>query len=143
MTFDSDITVPLMKDMAKQAPKAICELRPSNVSTNLIVNTTAPPFDNPQIRKAMALAIDRKAFIEILTEGKAAMGGAMLPAPEGLWAMPPEELAKLPGYGADVEKNQRRGAQDHGGTGVWARQDAEGEGVDPQHRDLSRSRRSS
>jgi peptide/nickel transport system substrate-binding protein len=106
MTFDSDITVPLMKDMAKQAPQAICELRPSNVSTNLIVNTAAPPFDNPLIRKAMALAIDRKAFIEILTEGKASMGGAMLPAPEGLWAMPPEELAKLTGYGADTEKNQ-------------------------------------
>jgi len=90
MTFDSDITVPLMKDIAKQAPQAICELRPSNVSTNLIVNTVAPPFDNPKIRKAMALAIDRKAFIEILTEGKAAIGGAMLPAPEGQWAMPPE-----------------------------------------------------
>ena len=106
MTFDSDITVPLMKDIAKQAPQAICELRPSNVSTNLIVNTVAPPFDNPKIRKAMALAIDRKAFIEILTEGKAAIGGAMLPAPEGQWAMPPEELAKLTGYGADAEKNQ-------------------------------------
>jgi peptide/nickel transport system substrate-binding protein len=95
-----------MKDMAKQAPQAICELRPSNVSTNLIVNTTAPPFDNPLIRKAMALAVDRKAFIDILTEGKASMGGAMLPGPEGQWAMPPEELAKLPGYGADSEKNQ-------------------------------------
>ena len=106
MTFDSDITVPLLKDMAKQAPKAICELRPSNVSTNLIVNNAAPPFDNPQIRKAMALAIDRKAFIDILTEGKAAIGGAMLPAPEGQWAMPPEELAKLTGYDGDLEKNQ-------------------------------------
>jgi len=106
MTFDSDITVPLMKDMAKQAPQAICELRPSNVSTNLIVNTAAPPFDNPQIRKAMALAIDRKAFIEILTEGKASMGGAMLPAPEGQWAMPAEELAKLLGYGANTDQNR-------------------------------------
>lgn len=117
MTFDSDITVPLMKDMAKQAPKAICELRPSNVSTNLIVNTVAPPFDNPKIRKAMAMAIDRKAFIDILTEGKAAIGGAMLPAPEGRWAMPPEELAKLPGYGADVEKNQAEARQIMEGLG--------------------------
>jgi peptide/nickel transport system substrate-binding protein len=105
MTFESDVTVPLLKDVTKQAPGAICEIRPSNVSTNLIVNTAAPPFDNPKIRHAMALAIDRKAFIDILTEGKAAIGGAMLPAPEGLWAMPPEELAKLPGYGSDTEKN--------------------------------------
>jgi peptide/nickel transport system substrate-binding protein len=107
MTFDRDITVPLMKDVAKQAPKAICELSPTNVSTNLAVNSTAPPFDNPQIRKAMALALDRQAFIDILTEGKAVVGGAMLPAPEGRWAMPPEMLAELPGYGADLEKNRQ------------------------------------
>jgi peptide/nickel transport system substrate-binding protein len=54
----------------------------------------------------MALALDRKAFIDILTEGKAQMGAAMLPAPEGQWALPPEELAKLPGHGADVAQNQ-------------------------------------
>jgi peptide/nickel transport system substrate-binding protein len=108
MTFDRDITVPLLKDMAAQAPNAICQLSPTNVSTNLAVNAAAPPFDNPQIRKAMALALDRKAFIDILTEGKAQMGGAMLPAPEGQWAMPPEELAKLPGYSADTATRLKR-----------------------------------
>ena len=106
MTFDRDITVPLLKDMNAQAPKAVCQLGPTNVSTNLAVNAAAPPFDNPQIRKAMALALDRKAFIDILTQGKAQMGGVMLPAPEGQWALPPAELAKLPGYGADVARNQ-------------------------------------
>ena len=106
MTFDRDITVPLLKDVKAGAPKAICELGPTNVSTNLAVNAAAPPFDNPLIRKAMALALDRQAFIDILTEGKAQMGGVMLPGPEGQWALPPEELAKLPGYGADVANNQ-------------------------------------
>jgi peptide/nickel transport system substrate-binding protein len=105
MTFDRDVTVPLMKDVAAQAPKAICQLSPTNVSTNLAVNSAAPPFDNPQIRKAMALALDRKAFIDILTEGKAQIGAAMLPGPEGQWAMPPEELAQLPGYSADIAGN--------------------------------------
>jgi peptide/nickel transport system substrate-binding protein len=106
MTFDRDITIPLLKDMRAQAPKAVCELGPTNVSTNLIVNTAAPPFDNPKIRQAMALALDRKAFIDILEGGEAQMGGAMLPGPEGQWGLPPDELAKLPGYGTDVEKNQ-------------------------------------
>jgi peptide/nickel transport system substrate-binding protein len=59
-----------------------------------------------QIRKAMALALDRNAFIDILTEGKAQKGAAMLPGPEGQWALPADELAKLPGYGSDVQKNQ-------------------------------------
>jgi peptide/nickel transport system substrate-binding protein len=105
MTFDSDISLPLLKDVTSQAPKAICEIRPTNVSTNLIINSVAPPFDNPKIRKAMAMAIDRQAFIDILGESKTSMGGAMLPAPEGLWAMPPDRLAALPGYGADTAKN--------------------------------------
>jgi ABC-type transport system substrate-binding protein len=106
MTFDRDITVPLLKDVQAQAPQAVCQLGPTNVSTNLAVNSAAPPFDNPQIRRAMALALDRKSFIDILTEGKAKIGAAMLPAPEGQWAMPPEELARLPGYGADLAANQ-------------------------------------
>jgi len=56
--------------------------------------------------RAMALALDRQAFSDILYEGKANFGGAMLPGPEGRWSLPPEELAKLPGYGADVAQNQ-------------------------------------
>ena len=107
MTFVGDITVPLLKDVTAQAPKAICELGPTNVSTNLIVNPRRPPFDNPEIRQAMALALDRKAFIDILTEGKACDRRARCcRRPKGSGRMPPDELAKLPGYGADVEKNR-------------------------------------
>jgi peptide/nickel transport system substrate-binding protein len=69
----------------------------------MIVNSAAPPFDNPQIRKAMALALDRSAYNTILSEGRSMIGVVMLPS--GPWAMPPEELAKIPGYGSDVAKN--------------------------------------
>jgi peptide/nickel transport system substrate-binding protein len=50
----------------------------------------------------MALAMDRKAFVDILTEGKGDVGGAMLPLPEGNWGMPPEVQSNLTGYGGDV-----------------------------------------
>lgn len=106
MTFSSDVTIPLHKDIKTQAPEAVCDLHPQYVSRNLIVNEKAAPFDNPKIRKAMALAINRQAFIDILTEGKGSMGGAMLPGPEGLWGMPKEEVEKMVGYGPDVAKNQ-------------------------------------
>ena len=106
LTFDSDVTIPLMKDVASGAPKAVCGLRPTGVSTNLIVNRDAAPFNDAKIRSAMGLALNRQAFIDILSQGKDDMGGAMLPPPEGKWGMPPEILAKLPGYGKDVEKNQ-------------------------------------
>jgi len=106
MTFGTDVTIPLLKDVTSQAPKAVCELAPTYVSSNLIINPKAPPFSDPKVRRAMALAIDRKAFIEILSNGRDDISGAMLPPPAGVWGMPPEELQKLPGYSADVEKSR-------------------------------------
>src|ERR1700731_2115992 len=106
MTFPTEVSIPLLKDVQSQAPKAICELKPTNVSGNLIVNRDKPPFDNPDLRLAMALAIDRKAFIDILFEGRADIGGTMLPPPEGVWGMPPAMLRTIPGYDPDVAKNR-------------------------------------
>ena len=111
LTYPSDITVPLMKDMKAQAPKAICELKSTGVAVNLIVNRDTPPFDNADIRKAMSLALDRKEFNTILQRRHGTIGGAMLPAPAGEWGMPEERLEKLPGYGADYRAEPRRGAQ--------------------------------
>ena len=59
MTFVADITVPLMKDVHKQKPDAICGLVPTNVPVNILINRDRAPFDNPLIRKAMALSLDR------------------------------------------------------------------------------------
>ena len=88
-------------------PEAICELNAGrSVNTNLIVNRDAPPFDNPELRRAMALSLDRKAFVEILTEGQGYLGGVLQPPPGGSWGMPAKVLQNLPGYGADVAKNR-------------------------------------
>jgi ABC-type transport system substrate-binding protein len=106
LTFPTDISAPLMKDMKTQAPKAVCEFKSTGVSINLIVNRGSPPFDNADIRKAMSLALDRKSFNDILNEGTGTIGGAMLPVPSGEWAMPKDRLEKLAGYGPDIEKNR-------------------------------------
>jgi peptide/nickel transport system substrate-binding protein len=106
MTFPTEVSVPLLKDVMAQAPQAICVLAPQNVSSNVIINRDKPPFDNADIRRAMALTIDHHAFVDILSEGKANIGAAMLPGPEGVWGMPDEMLRKLPGYDPDVEKSR-------------------------------------
>jgi len=106
MTWPYYINVPLLKDVKSQAPNAICELRTNNGTSNLLINRDKPPFDNPDLRKAFALSLDRKAFVDILTEGQGKIGGAMLPPPEGLWGMPPAVLQTIPGYGLDVAKNR-------------------------------------
>jgi len=103
MTFPADVTVPLLKNIKRDAPQAQCTMRESGVSTNLIVNREVAPFDNPKVRRAMALTLDRDAFIRILSEGEGQMGGAMLPPPDGVWGLPKEKLQGLIGYG-DVEK---------------------------------------
>ena len=99
-------TVPLLEDIKKQASQAICELTATNVARNLILNPGKPPFDNPDLRRAVTLSLDRKAFIDIITQGKGDIGATMLPPPEGLWGMPPEMLATLPGYDHDIAKNR-------------------------------------
>src|ERR1700731_4487258 len=100
------MTIPILKDIKSQAPQAICEVAPTNVNRTLIINRDKAPFDNADLRRAMSLTLDRKAFIDIIAEGQGDIGGTMLPAPEGIWSMPPEMLKSLPGYDPDVAKNR-------------------------------------
>jgi len=94
-----------LKDVRAQAPQAACEVVMDNNSRDLLINRAVPPFDNLESRRAMALSLDRQAFIDILTEGQGAVGGSIMPPPDGVWGMPPEVLHTLPGYGPDVQKN--------------------------------------
>jgi len=107
MTFPTEMTAALVKDIKSQDATAICEIAPINVSTNLIINRENPPFNNIELRKAMALSIDRKSFIDIIFQGQGDAGGTMLPPPEGVWGMPPEILKTIPGYG-DVAKDREQ-----------------------------------
>ena len=102
MTFPTDVTVALLKQIQKDAPQAQCILRPLS-SINVILERDKPPFNDPRLRRAVALSLDRKAFTTILSEGHDLIGGAMMPSPPGIWGMNAEQMKDLPGYG-DVEK---------------------------------------
>jgi peptide/nickel transport system substrate-binding protein len=105
-TFPGDASPPVAKQIVLQVPKAICELAPANVTTNLLVNRDAAPFSDPKIRRAMMLALDRQGFNDIFHEGKALIAGAMLPAPYGSWGMPLEVVNALPAYNGDLAARQ-------------------------------------
>jgi peptide/nickel transport system substrate-binding protein len=123
MTRPGQLTVPLMNEIEDRVPQAICEWTPGNVNRHLLVNRDKPPFDNPDLRRAMALSIDRQAFVDIIGQGQGHIGGVMQPPPAGLWAMPADMLKKLPGYDPDVQKNRAE-----------ARQMMEKLGYGPDHR---------
>ena len=106
MTFPYEMTIPLVRDIKAQMPSAVCDVVTTNASTNLLVNQKVPPFDNPEIRRAVALTLDRGDFVRIMSEGQNRVGGALLPAPEGVWGLPTEVLATIPGYGPDVAGNR-------------------------------------
>ena len=105
MTFTGYVSVPLMADVNTQKPDAVCQLVPNNVPINILINRDKPPFDNPQLRKALSLVLDRQGYVDIISKGKSLPAANMMPPPEGQWGMPKEELAKLAGYG-DVATQQ-------------------------------------
>jgi peptide/nickel transport system substrate-binding protein len=105
------LTLPLMKELKNQEPKAVCEVVPWNIPRQMLVNRDKPPFDNPELRRAMVLTLDRKAFIDITSDGEGSIGGAMMPPPAGSWGMPSEILQTLQGYGPDVQKNRAEARQ--------------------------------
>jgi peptide/nickel transport system substrate-binding protein len=102
-------TIPLLKDLKSQAPQVVCDMAMDNNSRDLLINRTVPPFDQLELRQALALSLDRKEFIETLAQGEGIVGGALLPPPDGVWGMPPDVLHSLPGYGPGVAKNRDEG----------------------------------
>jgi peptide/nickel transport system substrate-binding protein len=71
----------------------------SNVNVNVLVNFKKAPLTDARVRRAVNLALDRKAYKEGPMLGAASFGGAMLPRPAGVWGLPAAEIAKLPGMG--------------------------------------------
>jgi peptide/nickel transport system substrate-binding protein len=79
-------------------------------STNthgVTINVDKKPFDDERVRKALSLALDRYDMAKTL--GPIALldtvGGMM--HPDSKWALSPEELEQLPGFGRDHQANLR------------------------------------
>jgi len=111
MTAAFQLTPPLMNDIESRVPQAICEWTSGTVNRHLLVNRDKPPFDNADLRRSMALSIDRQAFVDIIAQGQGRIGGVLQPPPEGLWGLPPDMLRDLPGYDPDVQKSRAEARQ--------------------------------
>ena len=121
MTFSLDLTVALMKDIQSQLPKASASCSRTTTPTNLIVNRDVAPFNDPKIRSALALALDRKAFIDIISRGQgqdrrrhAARARRQLGHAAG-------GRGDAAGLRRRCREEPRRGPQDHGGPRLQRR----------------------
>jgi peptide/nickel transport system substrate-binding protein len=75
---------------------------PLGLSRNFVFfNGPKKPFNDTRVRQAISLALDRQTAIQVIMGGYAVPGGYMQPG--GQWAIPSDQLKKIPGYDkADV-----------------------------------------
>src|SRR5260370_35240826 len=60
------VAIPGLKEVRSRAPDAICEVTPGGIIRNLIINRETPPFNNADMRRAMALTLACKDFIRFI-----------------------------------------------------------------------------
>jgi peptide/nickel transport system substrate-binding protein len=88
-----------MADAARaQAPSLVITEVGQNGSDNVILNHKRAPFDNPLVRRAVNLALDRNAYVRGVRQNGAVTGAALMPKPLGFWGLPDAELRTLAGY---------------------------------------------
>ena len=97
-----DVPDPVYKDVKQDAKlsKNLIEINLLGINY-LAFNTRQSPFDKPKVRQAINYAIDRKAMVEIILNGRAKSAKGILPP--GIFAYNPEYT----GYDYNLQKAKK------------------------------------
>ena len=90
--------------LQKDFRDAVVAIGPRAGWDSFVMHLGKPPFNDPRVRKAVALATDREKMIEIGAEGWGVLGGYI--GPHTPFGLPLEELLKYPQFMDDMAKRQ-------------------------------------
>jgi peptide/nickel transport system substrate-binding protein len=107
VAFPGETTLNIYEQLKAAVPKMVFTETASNVNENLLINTTRPPFDNVKVRRALALAVDRRAYVQAVHRGSAIVGASLAPKPWGVWGLSDKDLAALAGYGKRADEKAK------------------------------------
>lgn len=73
------------------------------------LNSNFKPFQDPRVREAANIVIDRNAALAVINKGKGKVSGYM--HPDGIWALPEDRLRQIPGFGGNMDEHIQRARQ--------------------------------
>jgi peptide/nickel transport system substrate-binding protein len=82
---------------SKQSGGKIADISLSSPNRNMLFfNATKKPFNDPRVRQAVSLVLDRNEGMQIDVHNLGQPGGYMMPS--GQWAISSDQLKQVPGY---------------------------------------------
>jgi peptide/nickel transport system substrate-binding protein len=106
-----------LKDIQSRVPNIVSKPSGEMTETRFIMNDKRDtPLKDPRVRQAIALWVDKKAVFDVVFDGFGTVHGIVPPWDPG--ALPQDRLAKIAGFGSDVQANRAEAKKLFAAAGV-------------------------
>lgn len=92
------ITVDVYDEAMNRGDEVGTTMNPATWAFTVTFNASRPPFDDPRVRRAVHLAVDRRGLANAYAQSDNILVGSRWCHPSSPLATPPDEILQLPGY---------------------------------------------